>query len=161
MRPSRILDKISQKFKTSLESRWSLRWGIMRHFWIRFYFVVILVLIIMVNVHMVVRNAFTGKTDDDQLNCERLKRLPIMGNIREQQGKNKKVYRAQFYKQQLVVKEASQSEWVIDQAKTEVKFANRLKALKQTPNVLLNCSLQKGVLYAMEAIQGWVFISNF
>ena len=77
-----------------------------------------------------------------------------MGNIREQQGKNKKVYRAQFYKQQLVIKEASQSEWVIEQAKTEVKFAKKLKPMKQVPNVILDCPLQKGVLYAMEAIQG-------
>ena len=60
-----------------------------------------------------------------------------MGNIREEKGRNKKVYRAQFYERRLVIKEASLSEWVIGQAKREIDYSKKLD-LPSVPKLLLS-----------------------
>ena len=65
-----------------------------------------------------------------------------MGNIREERGKNKQVYRVQLYDRRMIVKQASQSSWVIDQAKREIKYGAELD-IEGVSKLLINCPLQE------------------
>ena len=66
-----ILLKVVKKFKSSLEMRWSPRWGIMRHFWVRIYFGVILLVLILINCHLMIKRALSHKVNDEpSLTCD-------------------------------------------------------------------------------------------
>ena len=66
-----FLLKVVKKFKSSLEMRWSPRWGIMRHFWVRIYFGVILIVLILINCHLIIKRALSQKVNDEpSLTCD-------------------------------------------------------------------------------------------
>ena len=79
MSPNGILLKIVKKFKSSLEMRWSPRWGIMRHFWVRVYFGVILAVLVLVNCHLIIKWALGHKVKDEPiLTCDT---LSVLGSV--------------------------------------------------------------------------------
>ena len=160
-----ILAKVIKQLKHSLESRWSPKWGIMRHLWIRIYFGIVFFIIILVNCHLLIKWALGHQVNERvTLNCATLSRLPNMGNIREERGKNKQVYRVQLYDRRMIVKQASQSSWVIDQAKREIKYGAELD-IEGVPKLLINCPLPShnhgAVRYAMEMIDGVAICADF
>jgi len=158
-----VLAKVIKQFKQSLESRWSPRWGIMRHFWVRVYFAIVVTLVVLVNFHLLFKWALGHEVDERvALNCSILSRLPNMGNIREEKGHNKQVYRVQLYDRRMIVKEASKAKWVTDQAWREIKFGMELD-IDGIPKLLLKCPLKNhdGVRYAMELVDGVAVCADF